>query len=107
MNVGLYNGQKKKKKGEKNVTNEESKELYEDLFNAVVVQAVRDYFFYREKKDTYKDERKRREAEQLYTDADNFLHSDTLKLFTDIPVEVLLNEEVKEMMVDGKTYICR
>lgn len=89
------------------MTNEESKELYEDLFNVVVAQAVRDYFFYRENKDTYKNEKKRREAERLLADADSFLHSDRLKLFTDIPVEVLLNEEVKEILVNGKKYLCR
>lgn len=71
---------------------EMEKFVYEELANAVVAQAVKDYHDYKEKLKTAKNPRQRYEYLKQFNDADMFLHSKNLSLFTSLPVTVLLGQ---------------
>lgn len=67
------------------------KQAYEDLANAVVIQAVQDYHHYKKKIED-KESANYEMNLQCYNEVCDFLFTDKLEAYTSIPVEVLLKE---------------
>lgn len=66
---------------------------YESLMEAVIIQAVSDYWEYHPQRRHVLNQCKRREADKIFNSAAHFFDSPNLIKFTSIPKDVLLSEE--------------